>query len=70
MFQPVIILWSAAKGRKDPQLKKRKALSELNLHSFGHMGATQQAVHTTLTYYHLVKLLAAPEIRCPLDLYI
>lgn len=34
------------------------------------MGAAQEAVHTTLTYYHLVKLLAAPEIRCPLDLYI
>ena len=24
LFQPVVVLWPAAKGRKDPQLKERQ----------------------------------------------
>lgn len=31
LFQPVVVLWPAAKGRKDPQLKEGKKLNELNL---------------------------------------
>lgn len=27
LFQPVVVLWPAAKGRKDPQLKERKKLN-------------------------------------------
>jgi len=30
LFQPIVILWPATKGRKDPQLKKRKKCNLLN----------------------------------------
>lgn len=29
LFQAVVVLWPAAKGRKDPQLKERKRFNEL-----------------------------------------
>lgn len=44
LFQPVVVLWPAAKGRKDPQLKERKK-NYLNWYSFcGHTGAAQRVL--------------------------